>query len=341
MGTLGNASASLMACSSDENPALAGEVDDSWFTVDPSASRSGAVARSLRRFWRYNATTALAAAAAGLGQEFPKLRRAVEDFDVDRPLAPRLSARLATLMQAIAMADGYTVYDTLQSWCDDPPETWHAEGCAMESIAVHAWESSLLNEVRATRVEGVPPVHFFPVLETDLRPLHAAAMEALAMIGAVDPDMHAEIVSHVSLIKIFTGRGIEGLSSPKAFGAIWLRMPEPGEEIGWFLEHLVHECSHLHLNALLAFDPLLTNPNDIHKAPIRPDPRPLFQVLHGTFVLARNRRVHRRLVERHPELGLEPALTRFEEQFANGLAVVKESAQPTPRGRLLVDSFRV
>ena len=151
--------------------------------------------------------------------------------------------------------------------------------------------------------------------------------------------MHAEIVSHVSLIKLFTGRGIEGLSSPKAFGAIWLRMPEAGEEIPWFLEHLVHECSHLHLNALLAFDPLLTNPNDIHQAPIRPDPRPLFQVLHGTFVLARNRRVHRRLVERHPDLGLEPALCRFEEQCASGVAVVTESMQPTPRGRRLLDSL--
>jgi len=198
----------------------------------------------------------------------------------------------------------------------------------------------LLHEVRVTRIEGVAPLHFFPLLETDLAPLHAAAMKALSLIADVDPDMHAEIVSHVSLIKLFTGRGIEGLSSPKAFGAIWLRLPEAGEEIPWFLEHLVHECSHLHLNALLALDPLLTNPNDIHKAPIRPDPRPLFQVLHGTFVLARNRRVHRRLVERHPDLGLEPALARFDEQFASGMAVLTESMQTTPRGGRLLESLR-
>ena len=112
-----------------------------------------------------------------------------------------------------------------------------------------------------------------------------------------------------------------------------------GQEIPRFLEHLVRECSHLHFKALLALDPLLTNPNDIHEAPIRPDPRPLFQVLHGTFVLARNRRVHRRLVERHPGLGLEPALGRFEEPCASGLAVVTESMKPTPRGRRLLDSL--
>jgi HEXXH motif-containing protein len=242
-------------------------------------------------------------------------------------------------MEAMSKGDGYGVYDTVQAWCADPPADWYADGLATESIAVHSWEAQLLHEVRATRVEGVAPLHVFPLLETDLAPLHAAAMKALALIADVDPDMHAEIVSHVSLVKLFTGRGIEGLSSPKAFGAIWLRMPEAGEEIPWFLEHLVHECSHLHLNALLALDPLLTNPNDIHKAPIRRDPRPLFQVLHGTFVLARNRRVHSRLVERHPDFGLVPALRRFEEQFASGAAVVAESMKPTARGRRLLDSL--
>lgn len=339
MGSLGNAPPAFGAVSG-EIPAFAREIDDRWFDVEPSAERSPAVARAWRRFWQYNASNALSSAAEGLGQDIPRLLAAVDAFDVDRPLAPRLSARLATLMEAMAKGDGYAVYDTVQAWCADPPPSWYAEGLATESIALHGWEAPLLREVRATRVEGVAPLHFFPLLETDTSPLHAAAMEALGLIGDVDPDMHAEIMSHVSLIKLFTGRGIEGLSSPKAFGAIWLRIPEAAGEVPWFLEHLVHECSHLHLNALLALDPLLTNPNDLHTAPIRPDPRPLFQVLHGTFVLSRNRRVHRRLVDRHPGLGLEGALRRFEEQFANGVAVVSESMQPTPRGRQLLDSLR-
>ena len=339
MGTLGNAPP-VLAASPGAIPAFAREIQDDWFDVAPSAERSRAVARAWRQFWQYNAFNALASAAEGLGQELPRLLGAVEAYDVDRPLAPRLSARLATLMEAMSKGDGYGVYDTVQAWCADPPSAWYAEGLATESIAVHPWEAQLLHEVRVTRVEGAAPLHFFPLLETDLAPLHAAAMKALSLIADVDPDMHAEIVSHVTLVKLFTGRGIEGLSSPKAFGAIWLRMPEAGEEIPWFLEHLVHECSHLHLNALLALDPLLTNPNDIHKAPIRPDPRPLFQVLHGTFVLARNRHVHRLLVERHPDLGLEPALRRFEEQCASGVAVVAESMKPTPRGQRLLDSLQ-
>ncbi|NCY01733.1 MAG: hypothetical protein EBX36_02200 [Planctomycetia bacterium] len=339
MGSIGNAPPVPTAASGGQPP-FARDIDESWFDAEPSAERSPAVARAWRRFWQWNALNALHSAAEGLGREIPHLVRAVEAFDVDRRLAPRMSARLATLMEAMWKGDGYGVYDTVQSWCADPPETWYAEGCVTESIALHGWESHLLHEVRSTRVEGVPPLHCFPLLETDVAPLHAAAMRAMDLIAGVDPDMHAEIVSHVSMVKLFTGRGIEGLSSPKAFGAIWLRTPEDGEEIPWFLEHLVHECSHLHLNALLALDPLLTNPNDIHKAPIRPDPRPLFQVLHGTFVLARNRRVHRRLVARHPDLGLEPALARFDEQFASGMAVLTESMQTTPRGGRLLESLR-
>jgi HEXXH motif-containing protein len=235
--------------------------------------------------------------------------------------------------------DGYAVHDIIQSWCGDPPETWSTGQILTESIACQAWENDLLAEVRGTRVQNAAPLTLFPLLEFDLTPLHQAVVEALALIAAVDPDMHAEIQAHVSLIKLFNGPGVEGFSSPKAFGAIWLRLPEPGGELAWFLEHLVHECSHLHLNALLALDPLLLNPNELHQAPIRPDPRPLFQVLHGTFVLARNCRVHRRLVERFPELGLQSALAGFEEQYARGCEVVRSRMQPTPRGRLLLEAF--
>jgi HEXXH motif-containing protein len=109
--------------------------------------------------------------------------------------------------------------------------------------------------------------------------------------------------------------------------------------LAWFLEHLVHECSHLHLNPLFSLDPLLYNPNEIHLAPIRPDPRPMFQILHGTFVLATNCRVHARLCERFPELNLQPALEKFYEQFQRGIAVVEGCMKPTPRGALLLQSL--
>jgi HEXXH motif-containing protein len=318
---------------------FAAAIENSWFSVVPSASTAASVARLWREIWRFNAVNALSAAEEGLATRLPRLMAAVRGIDLDQRLEPRVCARSAALMEAMGKGDGAAVYDILQAWCVDPPESWATQQILTESIAHHGWEQELLAEVRGTRVKNVKPLSLFPLLETDLTPLHDAAIEALALIGAVDPEMHAEITAHVSLIKLFSGAGVEGFSSPKAFGAIWLRLPEPGQEIAWFLEHLVHECSHLHLNALLALDPLLVNPQEIHQAPIRPDPRPLFQVLHGTFVLWRNCRVHRRLVEQFPELGLQDGLAEFEEQLARGTEVIATRMRPTDRGRLLLQSF--
>jgi len=209
----------------------------------------------------------------------------------------------------------------------------------VESIAVHEWEGPILHEVRGTKIESAGQLEFFPTLGRDLGASRSAIRRALELIAEADADMASEIATHVSQVKLFEGRGMEGLSTPKAFGAVWIRVPEPDAALGWFLEHLVHECSHLHLNALFAVDPLLTNPSEINQAPIRPDPRPMFQILHGTFVLARNVRVHARVHAAHPELGLGPALERFREQYARGLAVIRAHLKPTDRGRLLMDSF--
>lgn len=316
------------------------QVEDSWFVVAPSPASTASVSGAWRRLWQHNALQAIEAASEGLGQPLPRLGAAVQAHDLNRRLEPRLFARLAALMEAMQRGDGYAVSDLLQQWLLDPPASWSNTRLRSESIAAHSWEAPLLQEVRATQVKNVAPLTLFPLLEGEPVMFHAAATQALELIGLVDPAMHGEIDAHLSLIKLFVGPGVEGFSSPKAFGAIWLQVPQPGNELAWFLEHLVHEVSHLHLNALLAFDPLLRNPNELHQAPIRPDPRPLFQVLHGTYVLARNCRVHALLAERWPELRLEKALQNFQEQLDRGVGVLSHSMQPTPRGRLLLDSLQ-
>jgi hypothetical protein len=315
------------------------DLPESWFRVPPSRETIPAVAKAARVFWRDNAIEVLEAAAAGLGRDLGPLIDRVRAVDLGRRLSPRLSSRLTGLMDAVGRRDGYAAIDRLQSWWGDAPETWYDDELSVDSIALHDWEGPVLHEVRATKIEGAGALEFFPTLGRDLGPSRAAVRRALELIAGVDADMAAEIGAQVSHVKLFEGRGMEGLSSPKAFGAIWVRVPEPEQALGWFLEHLVHECSHLHLNALLALDPLLTNPAEINQAPIRPDPRPMFQILHGTFVLARNVRVHSRLHAAHPELGLGPALEKFREQYAKGIAVIRAHLKPTARGALLMASF--
>jgi hypothetical protein len=314
-------------------------IPDRWFSVSPCRETIGGVAASARAFWRDTSVDAMQAAASGLGSDLSGLIARVQSVDLGRRLSPRLSGRLTRLMDAVSRRDGYAALDSLQAWWGDAPDSWYDDELVVESIAVHEWEGPILQEVRGTKIEAAGTLEFFPTQGMDLGSSRAAIRRALELIGEVDPDMAAEIAALVSEVKLFVGRGIEGLSTPKAFGAVWLKVPEPDQALGWFLEHLVHECSHLQLNALFALDPLLTNPSEINHAPIRPDPRPMFQILHGTFVLARNVRVHSRLHAAHPELGLGPALDRFREQYARGLEVIRTHLKPTDRGGLLMASF--
>jgi HEXXH motif-containing protein len=329
---------SMVSAPGDPSMSAAG-LGDHWFTWEPSAGVVAALAKTWRRFWQTQSRMALEAAAEGVNQDLLGLLKRVEQLDLGRRLSPRMVARLAALMDAMTHEDGYAVYDTLQAWIHDKPEQWYSDGCVLESVATQDWEAPLLREIRNTQVAGVAGLEVFPLLEEDLSPYQEALVQALDLIRQVDEEMHAEIQTHVGIVKLFGGRGIEGLSTPKAFGAIWLKAPGHENALAWFLEHLVHECSHLHLNALMAFDPLLQNPNEINRSPIRPDPRPMFQVLHATFVLSRNKRVHARLHAQFPELNLGGALQEFNTQFEAGLAVLKEFMKPTRYGKTLLDSL--
>jgi hypothetical protein len=324
---------------STAQPTFTGTVTETWFEAKPSADTAKQLSKAWRSIWRENALYALDLASKGLGEPLNHLQNAVATVDLERKLKPRLFARLAMLMEAMRRKDIYAVYDIVQAWQTDPPETWATNQIKTESIAIHSWEQATLAEARGTKVNPASSVQLFPLLEADLEPVASIASEALDKIGQVDKAMLAEIDAHVSLIKLFKGRGIEGFSSPKSFGAVWLQLPQTNKALAWFLEHLVHECSHLHLNALLAIDPLLLNPNELHQAPIRPDPRPLFQVLHGTFVLARNCRVHRKLISRWPRPDIEASLSQFESQFLRGLDVLKTSMKPTPLGQHLLNDL--
>ncbi len=316
-----------------------GFVSEQWFSAIPSAEHAADVAVRWRTFWKANALEAVSAAQEGLRKDLSCLSQSLEGIDLSRRLDPRLVSRVAALMDAMSRGDGYAVYDGVQAWLSDPVDQWYADKWVVESVSSRAWEASIVKEIRSTRISGQPAIQCLPLLTIDLRQITSHVERALSYIREADPGMHGEIMTHVACIRMLDGSGMEGMSTARAFGAIWLRMPEPGDELGWFLEHLVHECSHIHLNALMAMDPLLLNPNEINQSPIRPDPRPMFQILHGTFVLFRNCQVHGRLAILAPQLGLEPALARFREQFAKGMEVLRNHARPTPLGDRLIQSM--
>ena len=154
--------------------------------------------------------------------------------------------------------------------------------------------------------------------------------------------MYAEFREYVTRIKLFSGSGVVGFTTPSAFGAIFIKVPPINQPMAYFLEHLVHEFGHLRLNVLMAHDRLLENDDsERYTSPIRPDPRPLFQVLHAVYVLSQVVRVFRRVVARGAPPEFAELLTEFEQQFEDGLKTILDHGRMTERGRVLVDSLRV
>lgn len=309
-----------------------GPIPSDWCDHAPDAARAVALARAWRGFWLQQAREALDAAEGGLGRTLDEHRDRLSRHDLDARLHPRAAARVADAYEAMAAGDGARVRDALQAWLQGADEDWTAPRLEVSSVASEDWERAFVASVRGTRIEGAKALQFLPLLGKPPARLVAAIEEALDLVGRVDPDMRAELDQFVAAVKLFDGEGVEGLSSPRAFGAVWIRVPRGIEPVRWFLEHLVHECSHLHMNALMAFDPLLANPLELDQAPLRPDPRPLFQILHATHVLGRNLRVHGRLVRQAGRRDLAPDLARFEEQHARGMAVLLRRGRFTSAG---------
>ncbi len=160
---------------------------------------------------------------------------------------------------------------------------------------------------------------------------------SIHQMRSLDPQLAIEFDAFVSQVRLFKGHTARGITSPRCWGAILLRVPDPGlerdEPIMYFLDHVTHETSHILLHAIMATDPLITNGYDGRfSAPIRWDPRPLYGIFHAMFVLSRiSRMLHRyALAENRPSLfeARDTAIARF----WNGYDTISQNAKLTAAG---------
>lgn len=311
--------------------------DPEYFTAEPNAARARFLHVAFRRMMLEQLLGELDSAAEGLKVDLGHIRRRFAELDPEQGVSPALYTAMTELGEALSSGQITSVMDALQVIRITPDDRFFDTRFRIDSVLTESWERNFINQVRASKVEGSGEnAHILrPILDQDPAQRFVAAQEALQALRKADPDMAAEFDELVTRVKLFIGHGYLGFSSPAAFGAIFMRLPD-ADPIDYFIEHLVHETSHLSLNTLMVHDPLLENPS---KAPLRDDPRPLYQILHATFVLGRNVRVGRRVVAELPALDHEARLAGFEAKFAEGLAVVEREARLTELGRRLVDSF--
>lgn len=174
---------------------------------------------------------------------------------------------------------------------------------------------------------------------------HERMRSALALIEEHDPEVYSEFEEYVSSSAVFQGRIARGITSVRAFGRVYLREPDSDEagrqeSVAYYVSHLVHETSHLHLHTMMLSDPMVLNPDsERFEAPIRWDPRPIYGIYHASFVLSRMLRVFRRWSARDDSSVVRSHLTQYEGMFEKGQRVLGANATMTDAGRELFESL--
>lgn len=208
------------------------------------------------------------------------------------------------------------------------------------------WERNALND----EVEASFGEHDYAPLPPCMRQFTALSSHlesSMALIAAVDAPMADEINVLAASIRLLNNNNTLAATSPKFFGAIYISMPENDlmqHQVLVLVDHLVHETSHLFLNAILIHDPLMLNDeNARYSSPIRKDPRPMLGIYHAIFVLSRVIRILKKISEfdlYHDFDFLNKCIKRFIRHYETGFETVKQHGILTDLGNDIFNSTR-
>lgn len=250
----------------------------------------------------------------------------------ERKLRPEIFTIATHLQHGIAEQDADLVYDWLSRLARLAGRASHADLPLVSSVLSEYWEHASVAAMRKydqTNIRGEKTI-VWPILDEATMDVHRRNIDqALALIGQYDPDCYDEFDAFVVCIKLFQGQVLRGETSKMSYGAIWLRQPEPEtDQVAYWIEHIVHEISHLRLEAVFMHEQLVLNPptEKRFRAPIRDDPRPMRGVFHACFVLARIIRIFRRMSIAGYDKRFRDQLRLFELQFEIGSASVHDPA---------------
>jgi len=266
----------------------------------------------------------------------------IERLDPANRFAPAVYVNHAQLVADMKSGNpGQVVHHLATLYEMDDSDLYRTEDISISSAVTEAWEDYAI-PLAKSETPGISLV--FPVNESALSGYRDEIYRAVELIEAVDPLMGEEIREYVDGVKLFTGHNIIGATSPKFYGNIYLQRPDDDlgrmERVAYFIEHIIHETSHLHASALQIHDEFTLNPPDeTYTAPIRPDARPMSGNYHATFVLSRIVRVFRRLNEKFDEKAFCDHLEKADREWEGGYEVVQEHGDLTDMGEQIFHEF--
>lgn len=200
------------------------------------------------------------------------------------------------------------ILDSIQLFNNEPSESLYADHLQYSTILTETWERPFLSEIRETvriakKADSTPRLNIFPLIHWNKDDFPPPAFHgSLDLLKTLDPSLFLEMKSYVSRIKFFSSDALNSVTSPRYFGAIYMRLPFTEEDPEtFFLDTLVHETSHLHLFAIIDRNILILNDEqDLYSSPLKKDKRPMVGVFHAVFVLARMVRILRRYCNAYP-----------------------------------------
>lgn len=257
--------------------------------------------------------------------------------DTGEALSPGVYHANYRLLAAMKAGDRAAVSGVLDGLAALPEAAFHTCGLTIDNLHDQPWHALMARDMVA---DDEDDAEVTTAAAGRIDAAKGPIAEALALIARGHPASAAEIGSLVSELTLFDGKVIGGSTDVRVFGNMFLRLPPPDQEpVVYFVDHLIHEAGHLYLNALMAHDPLILNDDGrTYPAPTRADPRPLFGILHATFILARLCAAFEAIIAVQPD----PYTARLEamrRQFAHGVATLRAHGRFTGLGAALQDQF--
>jgi len=238
-------------------------------------------------------------------------------LDTTAPLSPLFYALYWGLRQAVEQSSIDAVADSVRDVLNAHIDELTDQTFRGESILSDPWEKVIIEQYRAmsfghdverSRADGRIVVR--PRFDHVCALAQAQLTHAQAIIASTDPTHSQEIKHYLRGVKLFSGSCSPGGSTIQAQGVIFMvpAHERSSDPVIYYVDWLIHECSHMHLSALMLIDPLASNLTDDVGSPLRPDKRPLHGVMHAGFVLYRLVRFFRKL---HAEPACMPVSCRL------------------------------
>lgn len=281
-----------------------------------------------------------------LHHDFKSLVGFLQKIDCNRKLSPAFFLYTQELYNAIKSSSVDSIMDAIQRLLWLKSYGIYEQELRISSVLSEFWEVSYVKKMREYEQKNIcgETTLVRPISDKQLEFHTSNIKEAISMISECDLDVAHEISILISSIKLFQGRVLRGQASGDTMGAIWLKIPDPhDDQVGYWIEHITHEVSHLRLHAIFFQEKLVLNPHNERKfrAPIRDDLRPMLGVFHATFVLARMIRVFKKLSFKGYASRFRDRLQLCQLQFEIGLnSVYSKEAKLTDNGKQIRESFK-